>query len=524
MRWTPWRVRPLRYTGRVETRVLPSPVFISATQPKCRAAPPMIWTSKCRWPSVRTPASRTAANASGRMSSRCSCCRSGSPALSSSSRQRFVNARRSSSERACISASKPPTTGAIDSSDLSLRPSPAWRILLKSPMEEFSLPRCRPAPTPHRPRPTPGGQGVDVRSPPMIEAAPARSARARTSTASAAATTLGTAGTAGMALAAAVGIGVFAWFRIWQARAGDPLVWQDSLQYQRLGKEPLLSHLIWAGTRPPVTPLLWKVAGNGTTFVLLQTLASVVAWSTLAVVSARRIRPRWGRLLAGGVVLAFASTRPITQWDRSVLSESLSLTLLALLFAVAIVWAARPTIPRGIGVVAVALVFAATRDTQIWVIAVLAVVFGAYAAWRGLRIDASSARPALVVAAGLVAVVVVTGASSFASHRDVRNVQNALAVRVFPYPSRIAWFGEHGMPQARRLTRLARATTATSGAAPVVAIDLADPDFRPLSRWLRTDAARTYVEWLVLHPGTVLKDPLVRPERTYNNAEGHLSF
>ena len=30
--------------------------------------------------------------------------------------------------------------------------------------------------------------------------------------------------------------------------------------------------------------------------------------------------------------------------------------------------------------------------------------------------------------------------------------------------------------------------------------------------------------WLALHPGTVLKDPLLRPERSYNNADGHLSF
>jgi hypothetical protein len=106
----------------------------------------------------------------------------------------------------------------------------------------------------------------------------------------------------------------------------------------------------------------------------------------------------------------------------------------------------------------------------------------------------------------------------------VKNVQNALAVRVFPYPSRIAWFGDHGMPQAARLTRLAHARPATSDDAPVVAIDLADPDFQPLSRWMRTDAARTYVEWLLLHPGTVLTEPLLRPERAYNNAEGHLSF
>ena len=259
----------------------------------------------------------------------------------------------------------------------------------------------------------------------MVEAAPARSPRVR-------------AATVGMVLAAAAGIGLFAWFRIWQARVGGPLVWQDSLQYRALGNQPLLSHRIWAGERPPVIPLLWKLAGSDTTFVLLQTLASVAAWSTLAVVAARRVRPWWGRLVAGAAVLGFATTRPVTQWDRSVLSESLSLTLLALLFAVAILWERAPTLPRSLGVIAVGLLFAATRDTQIWVIALVAVAFGAYAAWRGLRVDATSARPALVVAAGLVAVVVLTGASSMASHRDVQNVQNALAVRVFPYPSRIA--------------------------------------------------------------------------------------
>ena len=53
MRWTPLPPRPLRYTGRVLTRVLPSPVFISATQPKCSAAPPISCTSKWRWPMTR---------------------------------------------------------------------------------------------------------------------------------------------------------------------------------------------------------------------------------------------------------------------------------------------------------------------------------------------------------------------------------------------------------------------------------------------------------------------------------------
>ncbi len=51
------------------TRVLPSPVFISAILPSWSTLPPMSCTSKWRMPSVRMLASRTSAKASGRTSS-----------------------------------------------------------------------------------------------------------------------------------------------------------------------------------------------------------------------------------------------------------------------------------------------------------------------------------------------------------------------------------------------------------------------------------------------------------------------
>ena len=56
----------LRYVGRVATKVLPSPVFISEIFPSARAIPPSIWLSKCLKPRVLFDASLTAANASGR--------------------------------------------------------------------------------------------------------------------------------------------------------------------------------------------------------------------------------------------------------------------------------------------------------------------------------------------------------------------------------------------------------------------------------------------------------------------------
>src|ERR1700744_4335579 len=66
---TPLPASAFRYTGNVATRVLPSPVFISAILPECRTMPPIICTSKWRMPTARLPASRTTAKASGSSSS-----------------------------------------------------------------------------------------------------------------------------------------------------------------------------------------------------------------------------------------------------------------------------------------------------------------------------------------------------------------------------------------------------------------------------------------------------------------------
>jgi hypothetical protein len=334
---------------------------------------------------------------------------------------------------------------------------------------------------------------------------------------------------------AAVGIAAFAAYKLWQALVGDPLVWQDSLSYQASGANSLTSRALWAGYRPPVTPLLWKVTGTLTSFVVVQTGISILAWTALAVVVGRLARRGWPQLVAGGLVLGFAVTTPIVQWDRSVLSESISLSLLALLFAAAIAWARRPTWPRSAAVMAVALVFAATRDTQIWVVAMLALALGGSAAWhawrasrpagtRDLQPDPGVVARVAWVAAALAVVVLLTGWSSAAAHRTQQNLVNVFTVRVFPYVGRVDWFADHGMPDARALRALARAAKGIDGDAPVVGVDLAAPQFAALNRWLHDDGPSTYMEWLLTHPGYVLGEPLHRPERTFNNAEGHLAF
>src|SRR5262249_26107939 len=162
--------------------------------------------------------------------------------------------------------------------------------------------------------------------------------------------------------------------------------------------------------------------------------------------------------------------------------------------------------------VAACAALALVRDSLVWMVAGLALVVIVYALVR------DAARPLL--AAGLV----LLGVSGFAlvteaaSHRNVTNIENVLFVRVFPYPDPVAWFADHGMPNREQVDGYAAATVAERGQAKVVAIDPNDPAVQPLVRWMHDDAAATYIEWLALHPGYVLTEPLREPERTFNNA------
>jgi hypothetical protein len=324
-------------------------------------------------------------------------------------------------------------------------------------------------------------------------------------------------------VAALLGWGAFAWYVFWQATAGTPLIWTDSTSYATVAVHPLWSTGFWAGQRPPLVPFVLKLAGSSTAFVALQALVAVAAWGCLAWTVGRLVPGGWRRVLATWLVLGFATSTPITLWNRSVLSESLSMSFLALLVA-GVIWAVRRlTWPRVGAVVVAAVGFATTRDAQIYTVALVGVGVGVFVLVRGRH------RPWLVRRAGTLALGLVVVAALFgwdAAHtgRNRQNAWDVLVVRIFPFPGRVAWFAAHGMPQARAIDRLAAATPATKGAAKVVSFDTSDPRYAALERWITNDAESTYILFLLTHPAYVVTAPLVRPELSNNFANGNLLF
>jgi hypothetical protein len=282
--------------------------------------------------------------------------------------------------------------------------------------------------------------------------------------------------------------------------------------------------------------------GSYDRYVILQGVVGVLCWSFLAWTASRFVLPGWRQVLTTWAVLAFATAPLVVQWDWSALSESPSLSALALICAFGL-WLTRRfnwIYLAGLGISALAYV--GLRDADIWDVALVGLVLlawgigslaraGAAGHTRSFSVVAGNvrrkwtdARTAFLCGLVLVVVSLLAGTGAYVSHRNVLNIEQAFYVRIFPFPDRVSWFADHGMPEAQSIDAMARVTHASPGQAKIVAPDFAYPLWQPLERWFEHDGLTEYSEYLVTHPVYVVLAPFSSPALTYNNANGNLAF
>ena len=144
--------------------------------------------------------------------------------------------------------------------------------------------------------------------------------------------------------------------------------YSDSTDYHAAASLPLFSVEFWAGLRPSTIPLFWKLLGNNESLTTtVQFLVSVVCWLVLAWAVAGLSNVRVVRWLAYVLVLGLSLTGPVAQWDRTLLSESPSFSLMALLIALAIRLIKRPRYGLLAATLFVAFVWVFARDTNVFI-------------------------------------------------------------------------------------------------------------------------------------------------------------
>ncbi|HVS85714.1 MAG TPA: hypothetical protein VHD91_08780 [Gaiellaceae bacterium] len=243
----------------------------------------------------------------------------------------------------------------------------------------------------------------------------------------------------------------------------------DTPTYEHTAAAPLWSVRFWAGTRGFTLPLVYKVIGNDEARIGFQLAFSIVAWSVLAIVFARSLQTGGGRFAGFAVVLLFSLTRYVIGWDPLLLSESLSISLFALLVATLLVVARRPSGRSVAALLVLFVLWTFARDSNgvvLFVAGLVALVLALRPRRRGLK---------LALGAAAIAVF----ACSVVTTEVGKRWQGAFAEVM---PARAAEY-----PQLRRALKGHRTLTARR---------------------------RAYEVFLVTHPVYLLVDPFVGTEDT----------
>jgi hypothetical protein len=275
-------------------------------------------------------------------------------------------------------------------------------------------------------------------------------------------------------------VGVGAALRLLATVGVQPTIYVDSGEY----RDPAF----FGGHRRPWTvPMLYELVGDGTARVVIHAVLGAVAWGCLALALVEVLRHPKVQAAAAAVVMALGLVGPVANYDATITSETVAVSLAVLLVAAWVRVAAAPSLARAVAVVAVSVPFAFVRNDHPLLVAATAAIAIALAV-RGRE------QLWYVLLAGLV---VVAGWGLYASGRNDEierfNLALVLGNRVLDEDDDLAWFVDAGMPLPDALGTGDDVTTLDE-----------DPAW---SAWAGDEGRTTYTRWLLTHPRHLLFDP-----------------
>lgn len=257
--------------------------------------------------------------------------------------------------------------------------------------------------------------------------------------------------------------------RLLLVSAVSPAINPDTASYQ----EP--PSFTGQHSRPWVVPLVQYLLTERQV-VIAQALLGAFAFVMLACALAGTLHDHRARVAAMAVVLLLGIAPRVTYWDAMMLSESIAVSLTALLIA-ALVWIDRL---RPVVVVTIFALWLFTRDGHLY-LGVLLLVGLAWWGWRNRR---------LTVPIGVLAMLA-WGFVAAGNNSTIEgyNVSANVAYRVTPNHGEWAWFLDQGMPDSAAFADaqpFERNSNLTR-----------DPTFW---HWSTTVGPHIYLEFLLEHP------------------------
>jgi hypothetical protein len=261
----------------------------------------------------------------------------------------------------------------------------------------------------------------------------------------------------------------------------------DTDTYIETASYSVITWQFWTAVRPPSVPLLYKIFQPADGFqlvnistsalanhkkelapqpgfegiVLSQLFLSILGWSSLSWAVFRRLRSRPVRLAAALIVLLFAFTPQIADWDAILSSESLSFSLFALFLALSFelvtqVIKSNLRFSRWTALLAAAWLviltfWVFTRDSNVYAVPVIILVLlaGIFLAFKRKQ-----KKPFIQLSIVSLFLVILIGFQNITNNISLRWEKPFIANligNVLPYETRVNFFVKHGMPASHQL-------------------------------------------------------------------------
>jgi hypothetical protein len=276
-----------------------------------------------------------------------------------------------------------------------------------------------------------------------------------------------------------------------------------------------LGHAVRLWTIPVLYFFGWTPGGR----VALQIVIGLACWITLAVQVGRVLQVRIVRVVAQSVILLISLCAPVLQWNRIILSESLSISLAVLLLATSLALARRMDIRALLVFLVVAVLWTFTRQVQALFVGVLAIPF-VLLAWKRPEVR----RVAVVGGLGMVVIGVwgtvtalqtssVSPGKIAATSPSEIQLAGIIQFRAISDRGEMAYLHNHGLPYTSALkspppfTTVGQPVNVTQFADPFAEYQLGDdPAFK---RWADKHGQSVYLKYLITHPWQAVFQPVI---------------
>ena len=258
--------------------------------------------------------------------------------------------------------------------------------------------------------------------------------------------------------------------------------------------------------RPWVVPVFYAAFRSDALRADAQVVVSIVSWLVLAAVVAIALRDNRVRAIAFVVVLALSCTTPVLNWDRVILSESLSISAGVLALAAWLRFVRRPTPWNTAAVILATTIWSFTRWALFPVVAVAAVLVAVTAVRRHERLLRAAVAIALIVVAAWGYGANARGDKEYKAFRAVglsqfsTNFGYQLRYNILNDQRELSWFIGHGMPRpGRGLTPYVRSSPSDDDYGGVPAFLDAYRADTALASWVEAKGRAVYARYVVTH-------------------------